>query len=89
VLNPIRHGTSTDTFVTEKAGKMVQVFGMQQDYVKRTKYQKLRMAHENSRKKYARKAGKTLVDPCASLHQDMNWATTSREENENTETGSI
>jgi hypothetical protein len=41
VLNTIRHGTSTDTFVTEKAGKMVQVFNMQQDYVKRTKHQKL------------------------------------------------
>ena len=59
---------------------------MQQDYVKWKKYQKLRTAHENSRKKYARKAGKTLADPYASLHQDMNWATTNREENENTET---
>jgi hypothetical protein len=57
VLNTIRHGTSTDTFVKEKAGKMVQVFSIQQDYMKRTKYQKLRAARENSRKKYARKGG--------------------------------
>jgi hypothetical protein len=57
--------------------------------MKRTEYHKLRTAHENSRKKYGRKAGKTLVDPCASLHQDMKWATTNREENWTTETGSI
>jgi predicted ATPase len=84
VLNTIRHGTPTDTFVTEKAGKIVQVFIMQQDYMKRTKYQKLRAKHENSMKKYVKKAGKTLVHPCASLQQDMNWATTNREENVNT-----
>jgi len=68
---------------------MVQVFSMQQDYMKRRKYQKLRAAHENSTKKYARKAGKTLVHPRASLHQDINWATTNRQENVNTDTGSI
>jgi len=53
---------------------------MQQDYVKRTKYQKLPMAHKNSKKKYVRKPGKTSVNPCASLHQDMNWPNTNGEE---------
>jgi len=85
VLSTIRRGTSTDKFVTEKAGKKVQVFSMQQDYVKRTQYQKLPTAHKNSKKKYMRKAGKTSVNPCASLHQDMNRPTTNREENVNTE----
>jgi hypothetical protein len=66
-----------------------EVLSMQQDYVKRTQYQKLPMAHKNSRKKYARKAGKTSVNPCASLHQDMNWPTNNSEEKVNTETGSI
>lgn len=58
VLNTIKHGMSTDMFVTEKAGKMVQVFNMQQDYVKRTRYQKLWTTHENSRKNMREKQGK-------------------------------
>jgi hypothetical protein len=55
VINTLRCGTSTDTFVTEKAGKL--------GYVKKTKYQQLQKAHENSRKIYGRKAGKTLKTP--------------------------
>jgi hypothetical protein len=55
--------------------------------VKRTKQQKLQIAHENSMKKYNRKTEKILVDPCASLHQDMNWPTSDRAENEIIRTG--
>jgi phage regulator Rha-like protein len=80
VLNIIRHGTSTDTFVKVKSGKMVQVFSMQHDHVKKSirSYER----HMKTAGRNVRKAGKTLVDPCTSLHQDMNCTTTNREGNE-------